>query len=1146
MAAWAMVLLVSSPARPEEVPGVPGAAVAVRRPYPTGPVLLKGRAACRLTCRVAVQKCGLQAMVAGNLASTSCVASGGLRSTCRKARRAARKTWRRRCTAMRGACMGCCRGGLGSCTPSWCGDGEISATAGETCDPPGRTCEVTGRCSGDCRCEGGSPVTATTTTLFTSTTIVGTTTTTLFTSTTIVGTTTTTLPSGPCGNGLLDAGEMCDGTEVPCPSGGQCMGCVCYAVVPSVSDDDFPTAEASLVGAGLQVGRLQFDPRVALRPPLASIWDQDPAPGSLVAFGTAVNLFALVPPDPDEFLTFLFQGVAPSTESESAYYSAVDPDDRRLTLTAWKSMNGFGAPTASAVYLNHNDLGFGRHMVMKRTDGRIAYYVDNHPSVDEVIDGRNLIATVAMEFSPRDDGSGEPFIKFFVFKADGQRTALIDLDGRGDKLQPEVCTPCHGGRTSGDYSQNGGNLGSRFIPFDLDSFRYSTRTGFARADQEAQMQLLNEGVRDADRLLGEPRPAIEELVEGWYGGPSLTRPFDGAFVPPGWQPPQAPADAPQLYLGVVKASCRGCHVQTTLPFDTYTEFASRVDEIQQRVCDEAHMPLALRTFGLFWLGPASHALGDFLPGDVAWQEISTPLPGGLLLDLATGTTRPERMLAVGTGPGGGPLVRSSSDGGITWIDDNLGLPADGRASRVLINPADDTLRYVVVRFGPDPGVYRMTAAGWRRDGVGLPEQADVLDISVHPVNTSILYAVLVPDGEAQAELYRTIDGGSTWQLRSRLVDTVALDPGDPTANRLYGTYQEEPIRSDDGGATWNPVGQHPELRFLRLVVGQSGPTNGSTTSRVLYGEGDEMTPPSREGTWKTLDEGQNWTFIGPLRNISIDPFYPGSSYGQLFLAGNGPNDVRDSRLLRIDAGGRWRVANLTETPDDSGATVRFSTRTRSYLFENAFEGRLFRGDKQACGTQAAPGHPSARASSALSGIVGQRVELDGSGSLLGDGTYTFSWTLLAAIDSTATLLDAQTSHPSFVPDVPGTYALRLEIGRDVGGTFEVADATLVWVHVTEAPGTVHFARDVVPLFGQCQQCHLPPSPPNGFDLTGSTDEVYQQVTARVNLAQPTQSLVLRKPSLQVSHDGGKRMDFGVGESSYQTVLSWITQGAPNN
>src|SRR5262249_2624655 len=168
-------------------------------------------------------------------------------------------------------------------------DGRISTAAGETCDPPGRTCETTGRCSDDCRCEGGSPVTAETTT-----TTLGPPTT---TTTTLGPTTTTTLPPGSCGNGVLDAGETCDGTAAPCPSGGQCIACGCRATVPWVLDDDFPTAETKLTAAGLRVGRLAFTPGAPLPLPPARLWAQDPAPGSLVDFGTPVHLSALLPPD---------------------------------------------------------------------------------------------------------------------------------------------------------------------------------------------------------------------------------------------------------------------------------------------------------------------------------------------------------------------------------------------------------------------------------------------------------------------------------------------------------------------------------------------------------------------------------------------------------------------------------------------------------------------------------------------------------------------------------------------------------------------------------------------------------------------------------------------------------------------------------
>jgi subtilisin-like proprotein convertase family protein len=116
-------------------------------------------------------------------------------------------------------------------------------------------------------------------------------------------------------------------------------------------------------------------------------------------------------------------------------------------------------------------------------------------------------------------------------------------------------------------------------------------------------------------------PAPVELIEGWYGGsgmPSAT--FDGTFVPKGWLPPIAPANAAELYLKVVGPTCRACHIQRgtlrrgEIDFSTYADFLAYADRTQQLVYGAGVMPLAKRTFDHFWETPGlSTLLAQHLP-----------------------------------------------------------------------------------------------------------------------------------------------------------------------------------------------------------------------------------------------------------------------------------------------------------------------------------------------------------------------------------------------------------------------------------------------------------------------------------------------------------------------------------------------------
>ncbi|MDX2149439.1 MAG: DUF1549 domain-containing protein [Bryobacteraceae bacterium] len=106
----------------------------------------------------------------------------------------------------------------------------------------------------------------------------------------------------------------------------------------------------------------------------------------------------------------------------------------------------------------------------------------------------------------------------------------------------------------------------------------------------------------------------------------------------------------------------------------------------------------------------------------------------------------------------------------------------------------------------------------------------------------------------------------------------------------------------------------------------------------------------------------------------------------------------------------------------------------------------------------------------------------------------------------------------------------------------------------KAPFEWSFRNHVIPVLTKagCNQgaCHGALAGKNGFKLTlrGYDPEVdydvltRQSAGRRVTLAEPAQSLVLRKPVFAVPHGGGKR--FGVDSLEYRVIAEWIAAGAP--
>lgn len=121
---------------------------------------------------------------------------------------------------------------------------------------------------------------------------------------------------------------------------------------------------------------------------------------------------------------------------------------------------------------------------------------------------------------------------------------------------------------------------------------------------------------------------------------------------------------------------------------------------------------------------------------------------------------------------------------------------------------------------------------------------------------------------------------------------------------------------------------------------------------------------------------------------------------------------------------------------------------------------------------------------------------------------------------------------------------------------DVKTAAQVQVKDVRAPFTWDFKNDVLPVMTKvgCNQgaCHGALSGKNGFKLTlrgYDPDADYDTLTRqslgrRVNLSEPSHSLILLKPTMAVGHGGGVR--FKTDSLEYKVISQWIAAGAPRS
>lgn len=176
------------------------------------------------------------------------------------------------------------------------------------------------------------------------------------------------------------------------------------------------------------------------------------------------------------------------------------------------------------------------------------------------------------------------------------------------------------------------------------------------------------------------------------------------------------------------------------------------------------------------------------------------------------------------------------------------------------------------------------------------------------------------------------------------------------------------------------------------------------------------------------------------------------------------------------------------------------------------------------------------------------VRLDASASLF---AASWAWRVLSApAGAVSTFDDASKSAPLFSADRDGDYLIELSVSNGHGSS---APVTMVLTIDSSASDQklLRFDTDIRAVLGSatttlCANCHqadtIHPGIPVRYD--DANPDLYRDVLARVNLADPENSRLLRKP-LGTLHGGGLQLDrnTALGEQRYQTLLNWIREGA---
>ncbi|MGZ4832435.1 MAG: VPS10 domain-containing protein [Terriglobales bacterium] len=272
----------------------------------------------------------------------------------------------------------------------------------------------------------------------------------------------------------------------------------------------------------------------------------------------------------------------------------------------------------------------------------------------------------------------------------------------------------------------------------------------------------------------------------------------------------------------------------------------------------------------------SQTYNQALFSGMKWRGIG-PYRGGRVLAV-TGVPGEANTFYFGGVAGG---VWKTLDAGATWkpLTDKEPIASVGS---IAVAESDHNTIYIGtgeacirgnITYGD--GVWKSVDGGRSWKHVGLPDSRQIGAVIVHPANPNIVYAAAlghVYAPSAERGIYRTTDGGATWQKVLFVDDKtggidVVFDPQNP--NTLFAAMWQVNrtpwslnsggpgsglFRSNDGGNTWKRLEGHglPEGPLGRIGVSISGADGSRVYALMEAKEG---------GLFRSEDGGDTWTRV---------------------------------------------------------------------------------------------------------------------------------------------------------------------------------------------------------------------------------------------------------------------------------------------
>lgn len=325
----------------------------------------------------------------------------------------------------------------------------------------------------------------------------------------------------------------------------------------------------------------------------------------------------------------------------------------------------------------------------------------------------------------------------------------------------------------------------------------------------------------------------------------------------------------------------------------------------------------------------------------------------------------------GRGYAGGVGILKSTDGGATWTVQGKANGLEGLyVGSLFMHPGEPDVLLAGVGnnvYKDGAGIYRTENGGatWVRTldrkfpgyppPLGNEAAVTIYSVEFSTSNPEIAYAA------GDGMIYRSSDGGRSWQVRSALtwgpagvrtgpVMDLQVDPRNP--ERLFAIcYAGGNFLSEDGGRTWVVAGRGYTGALMRDVAVDPG------DHRRVYATG-------RSGPYRSLDGGVNWEGLLYTPPNVRDWFTGGWGFPEWASVAVNPGDTRQVLIsdemtgtifLGPDYGLDWKIVYHYPT---AGGSADKNQGFKGLAYSTADASVVYAGMCADCGQRFVPTGPS--------------------------------------------------------------------------------------------------------------------------------------------------------------------------------------------